>query len=252
MARDLITKKSLAELEMMRQAGSIVGQALALMASMVAPGIKTAQLDQEAEAFIRSKGAYPTFKGYGGFPTAVCISVNEQVVHGFPSGRKLKEGDIVSLDCGATFQGLVADAAITVPVGEVAPEIVQLLQLTRRGLEAGIAQAWPGNRLGDISHAIEAVAKTANLGVVREYCGHGVGHRLHEAPQIPNFGPAGVGPVLEEGFALAIEPMFNLGTHQVAVKADGWTVVTLDGKASAHFEHTVAITREGPRILTLP
>ncbi len=252
MARENITRKTPAELDRMRRAGSIVGQALALMEKLVAPGIKTSDLDHEAEVLIRSLGAYPTFKGYGGFPAAVCISVNEQVVHGIPGGRKLKVGDIVSLDCGATFEGMVGDAAITVPVGEIDPLVAELLLSTRLALEAGISKAWPGNRLGDVSHAVEAVAKQKGWGVVREYCGHGVGHRLHEAPQIPNYGPPGVGPVLEEGFTLAIEPMFNLGTHQVSVKPDGWTVVTVDNKPSAHFEHTIAVTREGPRILTLP
>lgn len=251
MARELITRKTPVDLDRMRRAGSIVAQALALMEKMVAPGIKTAALDQEAEKLIRSYGAYPTFKGYGGFPAAVCISVNEQVVHGIPGNRKLKAGDIVSLDCGATFEGMVADSAITVPVGEVDPLVLELLRTTKQGLEEGIAKAWPGNRLGDISHAVEAVAKSKGWGVVREYCGHGVGHRLHEPPQIPNYGPAGVGPLLEEGYTLAIEPMFNLGTHQVSVKSDGWTVVTVDGKPSAHFEHTIAITREGPRIMTV-
>lgn len=252
MVRETMTRKSVVDLDRMRRAGSIVAQALALMEQLVAPGIKTADLDQEAEKLIRSCGAYPTFKGYGGFPAAVCISVNEQVVHGIPGGRKLKAGDIVSLDCGATFEGMVADAAITVPVGEIDPQVAELLRTTKLGLEVGIAKAWPGSRLGDISHAVEAVAKTKGWGVVREYCGHGVGHRLHEPPQIPNYGPSGVGPLLEEGHTLAIEPMFNLGTHQVFVKPDGWTVVTADGKPSAHFEHTIAVTREGPRIMTIP
>ncbi len=252
MAREQIVRKSAKEIDLMRKAGRIVGQTLRLMASMLEPGMRTIQLDKEAEAFIRSQGAIPTFKGYGGFPGSVCISVNDQVVHGIPGERVVQDGDIVSVDCGATFMGLIADAAITVPVGNVPEKVLQLLEGTRLGLEAGIAKARVGNRLGDVSSAVEAVARKRGYGVVREYCGHGVGIRLHEPPQIANFGSAGTGPRLEDGYTLAIEPMFNLGTHQVSVKGDGWTVVTLDGLPSAHFEHTIAITRDGAEILTLP
>ncbi len=244
--------KSPLELEQMRGAGRIVGETLELISRLVQPGITTLELDRTAEAFIRQRGAEPTFKGYGGFPGSICVSVNEEVVHGIPSSRRIREGDIVSIDCGATLNGWVGDAAITVAAGTIAKEIRDLLNATRKALYAGIQQARAGNRVGHIAHAVERTASPRGYGIVREYCGHGVGRTLHEDPQVPNFGPMGHGPVLHEGCTLAIEPMFNLGTPRVETLPDGWTVVTADGKPSAHFEHTIAITADGPMILTLP
>lgn len=248
----MIICKSEYEIEKIRNAGRVVALTLARLASMVEPGLKTVLLDREAERFIRSLAGVPTFKGYRGFPASVCISVNEEVVHGLPSQRRLKKGDIVSLDCGVTLDGYIADSAITVPVGKISPEVQELLDTTRRALEAAIEHVRPGNRLGDISHAVEVTAASKGYGVVRDYCGHGVGRELHEEPQVRNFGRPGTGPKVMVGWTVAIEPMLNLGTHEVNVLPNGWTVVTADGLPSAHFEHTVAATADGPRILTLP
>lgn len=248
----MIICKTRKELERMREAGRVVGQTLALMARLVQPGVKTIHLDREAEKFIRSKGATPTFKGYRGFPASLCVSINEQVVHGIPSQRRLKEGDIVSIDCGATLNGYIGDSAVTLPVGRCKPEIIALLQTTREALHAAIEAARIGHRLGDISQAVQSVAEPAGYGIVREYCGHGVGRQLHEAPQIPNVGIPGTGPKVTAGWSIAIEPMLNLGKSRVKELADGWTVVTQDGQPSAHFEHTVGVTPDGPVILTLP
>jgi methionyl aminopeptidase len=240
------------EIEKMREAGRIVAHTLKHLAGLVAPGLRTEVLAREAERMIRVKGASPTFKGYEGFPAAVCVSINEQVVHGIPSARKIKEGDIVSIDCGATLDGYIGDAALTVMVGSCRPEVATLVETTRMALFAGIAAAQPGSKLGDISHAVEKVAAAKSYGIVREYCGHGVGKTLHEAPQVPNYGVPGTGIPVRVGWTVAIEPMINLGTHEVEVLSDGWTVVTVDRKPSAHFEHTVAVTTSGPIILTLP
>jgi len=248
----VIVCKTAQEIEKMREAGRVVGLALKLMGTLVEPGVKTETLDKEAEKLIRKHNAIPTFKGYGGFPASICVSVNEEVVHGIPGKRRLKEGDIVSIDCGATLNGYIGDAALTLPVGRVDPELVALMETTRAGREAGIDKARVGNRLGDISAAVEARANERRFGVVRDYCGHGVGAELHEAPQVPNYGTPNTGPQILKGWAIAIEPMFNLGTARVRVLNDGWTVVTYDGRPSAHFEHSIAVTEKGPVILTLP
>jgi methionyl aminopeptidase len=249
----MVVLKTQQDIEKMRAAGRIVGQTLELLTRMVQPGMSTLELDLAAEMHIRRLGAIPTFKGYSGFPGSVCISVNEEVVHGIPSSQRLiAEGDVVSIDCGATLEGWVGDSAVTVVAGTVSKDIQELLRTTRRALFAGIEKARPGNRLGDISHAVEVVARSRGYGIVRDYCGHGLGRNLHEEPQVPNFGRPGQGPMLLEGWTLAIEPMLNLGTHKVEVLPDGWTVVTADRRPSAHFEHSIAITRDGPVILTLP
>jgi len=248
----VIICKSEEEILRIREAGRVVALALERLASMVEPGLKTFLLDREAEKFIRGKGAFPTFKGYRGFPASLCVSVNNEVVHGFPSSRRLREGDIVSLDLGATLDGYIADSAVTVPVGTIVPAVAELLEVTKKALAEAILKVRPGNRLGDISHAVEEMANSRRYGIVRDYCGHGVGRELHEPPQVRNFGRPGTGPVVLPGWTIAIEPMLNLGTHEVEVLADGWTVVTADGKPSAHFEHTVAATSNGPLVLTLP
>jgi methionyl aminopeptidase len=235
----------------MRAAGHIVAQVLERLSEMVEPGITTLDLDDEAERMIRAAGAIPTFKGYRGYPKSICASINEEVVHGIPGKRKLREGDIIGIDCGATYLGYVGDAAITVPIGEVSEPVKRLLDATEKSLYRAIDQCRVGNRLGDVSHAVQSFVEPLGFSVVRNYCGHGVGRAMHEEPQVPNYGRAGTGPLLREGLVIAIEPMVNLGHHEVKQLADGWTVITMDGRPSAHFEHTVAITEEGPRILTL-
>jgi methionyl aminopeptidase len=249
----VITIKSGREIETMGRAGRIVGETLALVRSKAVPGISTAELDRIAEDFIRShEGATPSFKGLYGFPATLCTSINAEVVHGIPSKKRiLKDGDIVSVDCGVCIAGLHGDSAITVPVGEVAPKVKALLDVTQRALVAGIAQARGGNQVGDIGHAIQQVAEGEGYGVVRELVGHGIGTTFHEEPQVPNFGRPHTGPRLVPGMTIAIEPMVNLGTRDVRTLGDRWTVVTGDGSLSAHFEHTVAITSGDPRILTL-
>jgi methionyl aminopeptidase len=224
---------------------------LAVLARQVRPGITTLELDRLAESTIRAQGATPSFKGYRGFPASVCVSVNEEVVHGIPGKRVLHEGEIVSLDVGAIFEGMQGDAALTVPVGQVSARMHTLMRVTRMALAAGIQEARVGNRLGDISAAIQKVAEGAGFSVVREYGGHGVGRSMHEDPHIPNWGQAGAGILLRAGMTLALEPMVNAGKYQVRVKSDNWTVVTVDGQPSAHFEHTVAITEGEPEILTV-
>jgi methionyl aminopeptidase len=246
----MIIGKSKKELEKMRAAGQLVGGVLQELRGMVEPGISTIEIDRAAEKMIRDAGALPTFKGYRGFPYSICASVNEQVVHGFPSNYKLKEGDIFSIDCGATLEGFVGDTATTVPVGLVDGEWLKLISVTEECLERAIEQCWPGKHLGDIGWAVQQLAEEQGYGVVRDYVGHGIGRRMHEDPQIPNYGKPGHGPRIKAGYVFAIEPMVNLGTHFTKVLADGWTVVTLDGKPSAHVEHTVAITEEGPEVLT--
>ncbi len=235
----------------MRRAGAVVGDTLRLVRSMVQPGVTLEALDGAAEALIRSRGAYPTFKGYHGFPAALCLSVNEQVVHGIPSQRALQPGDVLSIDCGATLDGYVGDSAITVAVGEISAQRQLLLDTTRASLMAGIDAARPGDTVGDIGAAVEAVINEQGFGIVRQYCGHGIGTALHEDPQVPNYGEKGTGPTIEAGWCLAIEPMVNLGAQDVLTLSDGWTVVTRDGSASAHFELAIAITDAGTQILTL-
>jgi methionyl aminopeptidase len=254
-----ITIKTQKEIELMRRAGQIVGQTLRLLKENVKPGITTRELDDLAYKFIISQGAVPTFKGYHPytdiqpFPGTICASVNDEIVHGIPGDRVLKEGDIISLDCGAIYRGWQGDSAVTVGVGKVSPEIEKLLQTGQDALEAGIAQAKPGNRIGDISHAVEKrIYRDGRYGIVREYGGHGIGRSLWEEPSVPNFGRAGKGVVLRPGMVIAIEPMVNLGVDETQTLDDGWTVVTQDRKPSVHFEHTVAITENGHEILTLP
>jgi len=246
-----IVIKSAGELAIMRKAGRVVAVTLAALARQVRPGITTLELDRLAESTIRAQGATPSFKGYRGFPASVCVSVNEEVVHGIPGKRVLREGEIVSLDVGAIFEGMQGDAALTVPVGQVSTRMQTLMRVTQVALAAGIQEARVGNRLGDISAAIQKVAEGAGFSVVREYGGHGVGHSMHEDPHIPNWGQAGAGILLKAGMTLALEPMVNAGKYQVRVKPDNWTVVTVDGQPSAHFEHTVAITEGEPEILTV-
>ena len=248
----MITLKSPREIELMAQAGAIVAGTLELVGGMVRPGVSTEALDLAAERFIRSHpGASPSFKGLYGFPKSLCISINDEIVHGIPSPRRvLREGNIVSVDVGVYRNGFHADSAATFPVGAVAPETRRLLEVTREALAAGIAEARVGNHVGDISHAIQRTAEAAGFGVVRELVGHGVGQRMHEDPQVPNHGQPRRGPRLQVGMTLAIEPMITAGDYATRMLEDKWTVVTADGSMSAHFEHTVAITREGPRILT--
>ncbi len=246
----MITIKSEKELIYMRDAGRVVAETFEILRDMVKPGVSTKELDTKAEDFIRSQGASPAFKGYGGFPATLCTSVNEEVVHGIPSLKKLENGDIISIDCGAVINGFVGDSALTLPVGAVSSEAQELLRVTEESLYAGIAKAVEGNRLSDISHSVQQCVESQGMSVVRDYVGHGIGSKMHEDPQIPNYGPPGRGPRLKKGMTLAIEPMVNLGTFEVRTLSDNWTVVTLDSRLSAHFEHTIAITDDTPEILT--
>ena len=246
----MIIRKTRAEIEKMSYAGQIVARVLRRLSVMVEPGITTRELDFEAERMIREAGAYPTFKGYHGYPASICASINDEVVHGIPGNRKLREGDIIGIDCGATYQGYVGDSAVTVAVGPVSKDVVRLMEATRESLYKAIEKCRVGNRLGDVCNAVQAHVEPLGYSIVRNYCGHGIGRAMHEEPQVPNYGRPGTGPVLREGLVLAIEPMVNLGRHETKVLSDGWTVITLDGRPSAHFEHTVAITSEGPQILT--
>jgi methionyl aminopeptidase len=246
----MVIRKSRNEIEKMRLAGLVVAETLRELRKMIEPGITTRELDAFAEKRIRSTGAYPTFKGYRGFPASICASVNDEVVHGIPSQRKLREGDIIKIDCGATLNGYVGDAAITVGVGRVSPEIENLMQITRESLFQAVEKMVPGNRLYDVSYAVQEYVEMRGYTVVREFCGHGIGQKMHEDPQVPNYGRPGTGPKLKEGWVLAVEPMVNAGTHDVHILPDGWTVKTKDGKASSHFEHTIAVTENGPQVLT--
>jgi len=246
----MIIIKSAREIEFLREAGHIVAATLQKVREAAVVDITTLELDTIAEEYIRSCGAVPAFKGYQGFPGTLCTSVNEEVVHGIPGLRKLKNGDNVSIDCGAVINGYNGDAAITLAIGEVNADVQKLLDVTEESLYKGIAQALVGNRLSDISHAVQVHAESYGYGVVRDLVGHGIGRNMHEDPQIPNYGIPGRGPRLKSGMALAIEPMINLGTYEVETLDDGWTVVTRDAKRSAHFEHTIIITEQGPQILT--
>jgi methionyl aminopeptidase len=247
---ELIIIKSRSEIEKMRVACQVVAGALEGLRDKVKPGVTTLELDRYAEEYIRKQGALPAFKGYLGYPSSLCASVNEVVVHGIPSNRVLKEGEIIGLDLGAVVGGFYGDAAITLPVGEVSRELKKLMEVTEACLERAIERAVPGNRVSDISNAVQTHAESSGYSVVREFVGHGIGRKLHEDPQVPNFGPVGQGPRLKAGMTLAIEPMINMGTSHTVVLEDGWTAVTLDRKPSAHFEHTVALTDNGPEILT--
>ncbi|MGH2683357.1 MAG: type I methionyl aminopeptidase [Actinomycetota bacterium] len=247
----MIIHKSLDEVERMRHAGRVVAATIDRLVATVRPGTTTAQLDRLAEEEIRSAHAVPSFKGYRGFPASICTSVNEQVVHGIPGSRVLREGDLLSLDVGAIWEGYHADSAVSVFVGEPpSAEAEKLVRVTEESLEAGITQIRPGARLSDISHAVQETAEGAGFSVVREYVGHGIGRSLHEDPQIPNYGPPGRGPELRPGLVVAVEPMVNLAGWETRVLADEWTVVTADGSLSAHFEHTIAVLEEGAEVLT--
>jgi len=247
----MITLKSPREIDLMRRAGQVVATILHEMCEMVEPGISTGELDSFAESRCKELGVKPAFKGYHGFPACVCISVNEEVVHGIPSKKRvLQAGDIVGMDFGVIYDGWFGDSARTVAVGKISPEAQNLMTRTEEALRRGIEQARAGNRIFDIGHAIQNYVEGFGYGVVREFVGHGIGRALHEEPQVPNFGPRGKGLALKEGMVLAIEPMINAGSHEVRVLSDGWTAVTADRSLSAHFEHTVAITPEGPRVLT--
>jgi methionyl aminopeptidase len=246
----VIIRKSPLEIEQMARAGALVAETIALVGAHLEPGVTMAELDRLAEEHIRSKGGVPTSKGYKGYPAALCISPNSMVVHGIPTEYRAREGDIVSIDLGITLDGFVADSAFTFPVGDVDTEAQRLLDVGQEALAAGIEQARPGNRLSDISHAVQVVTEEAGFSVVRSLVGHGVGRAYHEDPQIPNFGPPGRGPLLSEGMTLAIEPMINAGGPDVYLHEDEWSISTADDSLSVHFEHTVAITEAGPRILT--
>ena len=246
----MIIRKSAQEIEGMARAGVLVAETLALCAEMLEPGLSMLELDRIAEEHIRSQGGVPTSKGYKGFPAALCLSPNSMVVHGIPTDYRAEEGDLISVDLGVTLNGLVADSAVTLPVGEIDPEAQRLLDVCQEALVAGIEQAQIGNRLSDISHAVQLVVEEAGFSVVRSLVGHGVGRSYHEDPQIPNYGPPGRGPLLQEGITLAIEPMITAGAPDVYVHEDDWSISSVDDSLAAHFEHTVALTREGPRILT--
>lgn len=247
----MIIIKSPREIEQLKRSNAIVAEVFEKLKGMIAPGITTKELDQVAEEYILSKGGRPAFKGYRGFPATLCISINEEVVHGIPGQRRLKEGDIVSIDVGVNFAGYFGDSAITLPVGEVDPESKRLLEVTEKALTIGIEKAKIGNRLFDISYAIQRWVESRGFSVVRDFVGHGIGKDLHEEPQIPNFGSPHQGPRLEKGMVFALEPMVNEGTYEIRVLSDGWTVVTADGKRSAHFEHTISIADDGAEILSI-
>ncbi len=246
----MITCKTDRELQYMREAGLVIAKTFAMLEEIIKPGITTKELDSKVEEFITSQGARPAFKGLYGFPASICASVNEEVVHGIPGLRKLENGDIISIDIGTEINGYYGDAARTFPVGTISSEAAELLKVTEAALFAGINMAVLGNRLSDISHAVQSYAESRGFSVVRDYVGHGIGRAMHEDPQVPNFGRPGRGPRLQAGMTLAIEPMINIGTFEVETLQDNWTVVTKDRKLSAHFENTIAITDQGPLILT--
>jgi methionyl aminopeptidase len=247
----MIIIKSSREIEQLKRSNAIVAEVFGKLKGMTVPGVTTRELDEVAEDYIRLKGARPAFKGYRGFPASLCTSINEEVVHGIPGQRRLKEGDIIGLDVGVNYQGYFGDAAITLPVGEVDGEAKRLLGVTEKALYIGIEKAKVGNRLFDISYAIQRWVESHGFSVVRDFVGHGIGRELHEDPQVPNFGAPHQGPRLEKGMVFSLEPMVNEGAYEVRVLSDGWTVVTADGKRSAHFEHTIAITEDGAEILSI-
>lgn len=247
----MIVCRSAAELDKMREAGRLVGEVLTALSGMVAPGVTTADLDAVAERMIVAAGARPAFKGYHGYPATICASVNAEVIHGIPSAKRvLVEGDVISIDCGAELGGYFGDSAVTLPVGRISVGAATLLRVTEESLFKAIDQVRVGKRLSDIGHAVQAHCEASGFTVVREFVGHGIGQKMHEEPQVPNYGEPGRGPRLVEGMVLAIEPMVNAGKAAVKVLSDGWTAVTKDGSLSAHFEHTVAVTSGEPRILT--
>ncbi len=246
----MIVRKSAGEIAKIAAAGAILADCIDALTEAAAPGVTTAELDRIAEKFIRQHRGVPTFLGYRGFPASICASPNDMVVHGIPGKYRAAEGDLLSIDVGVTLEGYVADSAVTLPMGAVEPEAQRLLDVTRESLEAGIAECREGRRLGDISHAVQEVVEAAGFSVVRSLVGHGVGKEMHEDPQIPNYGDPGRGPRLEEGMVFAIEPMVDAGAYEVVVADDGWAIHTADGSLSAHFEHTVAVGKKGPRVLT--
>ncbi len=246
----MIIGKSRKEIEKMRAAGRLVGQVLQELRQMVGPGVTTLEVDVAADKMIRDAGAYPTFKGYNGFPFSICASVNEQIVHGFPSCYELQEGDIFSIDVGVTLDGFVGDTATTIPVGTASEDRLKLIRVTEECLELAIEQCCSGKHLGDIGWAVQSHAEEHGYSVVRDYVGHGIGRRMHEDPQIPNYGKPGKGPKIKKGYVFAVEPMVNMGSYHTKTLKDGWTVVTVDGFPSAHAEHTIAITEDGPEVLT--
>jgi methionyl aminopeptidase len=246
----VIIRKSPREIDKIAAAGALVAETIAHVGSLLAPGVTTDELDSAAGSFIRAHGGIPTSEGYKEYPKAICISPNEVVVHGIPGAYEIRDGDVVTIDVGVTLDGYIADSAYTYGVGEIDPEAQRLLDVTQDALAAGIAEAQVGNRVGDISHAVQTTVEAAGFSVVRSLVGHGVGRYYHEDPHIPNFGEPGRGPRLSEGMTLAIEPMITVGGSEILVGDDGWTITTADGSLSAHFEHTVAITGDGPRILT--
>lgn len=247
----MIYLKTDEEIELMHNANQLVGMTLGELAKHITPGVSTLQLDKIAEEFIRDHGAVPAFLGYGGFPNSICASVNENVVHGIPSSKTiLKEGDIISVDCGTVLNGFVGDSAYTFCVGNVSEEVKNLLKATKESLYLGVQQAVEGHRIGDIGHAVQTYCESKGYSVVRELVGHGIGHEMHEEPEVPNYGRRGTGPLLRSGMCICIEPMINMGSRNVKFESDGWTVRTKDRKCSAHFEHCIAIRPEGPRILS--
>ena len=250
--RELVTLKTESEIATMRRAGAVVAEMLARTRAAVRPGITTAELDRVAAQVLKEHGAMSSFKGYYGYPATICTSVNEEIVHGIPGGRRLREGDIIGIDAGAIVDGWHADAAVTIPVGKVSAAAEKLIRVTEAALERGLAATKAGGRLGDIGSAVQSLAERESYSVVRNYVGHGIGRAMHEPPQVPNFGASGTGRPISAGLCVAIEPMLNVGGAGTRLLDDGWTVVTADGSLSAHFEHTVAVTAEGPVVLTLP
>ncbi len=246
----MILYKTEEEVQLIRESAEILGRAHGEVAKLVKPGVKTKDLDKVADEFIHDHGGEPSFKGYNGFPAALCISENEQVVHGFPSGYELKDGDIISIDCGVFYKGFHSDSAYTYPVGEISPETMSLLKATKESLYKGIEQAKFGNRMGDVSYAIQKHVEDRGYTVVRELVGHGLGRSLHESPEVPNYGKRGRGPKLQDGLVIAIEPMVNLGSRNIVQENDGWTIRTRDRKPSAHYEHTVAVFKDRTEVLT--
>jgi len=246
----VIIRKSAGEIERIAEAGTLVAETITHVSEQLAPGVSMVELDEVADAYIREHGGVPTSKGYRGYPAAICISPNEVIVHGIPNGYRAREGDVVSIDVGVTLAGFIADSAFTFPVGEVSDEADRLLVAGEEALAAGIEQARLGNHVGDISSAIQRTVEEAGFAVVRQLVGHGVGRSYHEDPHVPNFGRPGSGPRLVEGMTIAIEPMITAGSHEIVIGDDRWTISTEDGSLAAHFEHTVAVTKAGPRILT--
>jgi methionyl aminopeptidase len=246
----MINLKTKHEIELMARAGRLLASVLPPLAAACEPGVKTVELDQIADKLIRAGGAFPGFLGYNGFPRSICVSINDEAVHGIPGNRKIQNGDLVSLDLGLILEGFWADVGITVGVGDITPEAARLMKVTEEALYVGIAKAQPGEWLGDVSSAIQNHVEAAGFSVIRQFVGHGIGRNMHEDPQVPNFGRPGTPPRLKAGMTLAIEPMVNAGSYEVYMKPDGWTICTADGSLSAYFEHTVAITESGPIVLT--